>query len=1120
MVNFQHQRGDSSSISSSWLHYSFIDSKNRFWVGSIAGLNLFHRETGTFSWYQHDPDNPNSLSDNRIRSILEDSRGRLWVASISAVDLFEPDSNRFTKVEIENLAGSRHSPNLIEGRDGIIWVCHTNGLTRIDPETMQGTNIAPIPPDLPQNVFGAWMSPDSTLWISSKVGVWEQIPGTEDFRQVDLGPDLKYRSFNCFLADSNGILWMGTLNDGLVKYDYQNRKVLKQYTYSPADPEGITNESIYSLMKDRQGNIWIGTFNGVNRINPASEKFQLYQNAQGLDNFSNYIIRIYQEPNGRVWTTTMNGLFYAEHLGEPGTVATHPNLPKDQYISINGFSADPDGKVWFFARDLGLYYWDPIQRKLFFQEPPDTFKGGLHWQITQSPDNPDILWLSDSHGLCRYNKITRDTFWVHPMDFDPRIKSDFSTFFDFDQFDQVWLVINKGILCYNLKTGKGKVFLYDPENPNCVPPEALKGVAVTRDAVYAASSIGLLEIQVETGACQMYGQKDGLVQEGLAAIIAGSDGKIWVSSNSYLSAFDPLTKTFKSYHTIHSIKEFNTYSTSHGQNNRLLFGGTNGYFGFLPDEIRDDLLPPIPVLTGFKVLNENYPLGKLPEYVHEINLSYEDKVITFEYAGLQYARSEANSYKYILEGFDAGWQEVGSKRDVTYTNLRPGNYTFRLAAANPDGVWSPEPLSVKLHISPPYWQTSWFYGLIFLLVASIFYAIFRSRQRARRLTQEMKVAEQSARYKSLFLANMSHEIRTPMNAILGMSKLLSGTPLDNRQQEYASIIQRSSEDLLVIINDILDHSKIESGKYSFVHKPFELSILLKQLQKIFEPQADEKNISLAVHIDPEIPSYIVGDQVRLNQILINLLANALKFTERGKVDLFVRKQAETPYKMRLLFEVRDTGIGIPPDKIEQIFESFEQIEGDEFFQGTGLGLAISSKLVEQQDGNMWVESSHGTGSSFFFELTFGRNSEKISPPEHIRLHPETWPPLHILVVEDTPFNQTLAVELLRNKIPKVQIAVAENGKVALEKLKDQLFDLILMDVKMPVMDGYETTRIIRQADSPALNSIPIIALTANVTTAHMQKCRDVGMNGIITKPIESQELLLKIQQLLQLEVYD
>ena len=380
------------------------------------------------------------------------------------------------------------------------------------------------------------------------------------------------------------------------------------------------------------------------------------------------------------------------------------------------------------------------------------------------------------------------------------------------------------------------------------------------------------------------------------------------------------------------------------------------------------------------------------------------------------------------------------------------------------------------------------------------------------IERQKQLVEQKSRFKEQFFANMSHEIRTPMTAILGMSELIFDTPLNEKQLEYAKGIRYSSENLLAIINDILDYSKIEAGKFSFVNKPFQVRDRMERLGYILKVIAEEKALKLEISVDPDVSPQLIGDPIRLHQILLNLAGNAVKFTENGSVSIHVGVASRSGLHEQLQFTVDDTGIGIAEDKLEYIFETFARIDDDSNSRqsGTGLGLFIAKKLVEEQGGRMQLQSRLGKGTTFAFELTF-----EICNPSEVDAETGDDTPLiglAVLLVEDNLFNQVVAEETLKKLIRDVRVTIADNGEIALQKLAEDQFDIVLMDVKMPVMDGYSATRAIRARENG--RRVPILAFTSNANPSEAQKCMDAGMDDYITKPIEARKLKYKIRKLL------
>jgi PAS domain S-box-containing protein len=377
---------------------------------------------------------------------------------------------------------------------------------------------------------------------------------------------------------------------------------------------------------------------------------------------------------------------------------------------------------------------------------------------------------------------------------------------------------------------------------------------------------------------------------------------------------------------------------------------------------------------------------------------------------------------------------------------------------------------------------------------------------------ERQIAEEAVKAKQQFLSNMSHEIRTPMNAIIGFTNVMLKTDLSAKQKEYITAIKTSGDDLIVLINDILDLAKVNAGKMTFEKTPFKLESSISSMLQLFETKIQEKSLVLIKEYDPNIPEVLIGDPARLNQIILNLISNAVKFTTKGKITISVLLLTQDEGKASIKFAVSDTGIGIEENKIANIFENFQQATSDttRLYGGTGLGLAIVKQLVEPQGGTIHVESKINKGSTFSFILSFQKTVNKAESAQKITDLNTKIKNIKILVAEDMALNQLLMRTILEDF--GFECDIASNGKLAVEKLEKNSYDIILMDLQMPEMNGFEATKYIRNS----LNSkIPIIALTADVTTVDLSKCEEAGMDDYISKPVDDQLLYSKIVGLLR-----
>jgi signal transduction histidine kinase/DNA-binding response OmpR family regulator len=649
-------------------------------------------------------------------------------------------------------------------------------------------------------------------------------------------------------------------------------------------------------------------------------------------------------------------------------------------------------------------------------------------------------------------------------------------------------------------------------------------------------------------------KKDGLANNQIMSILEDDSGNLWIATYIGLSKFSQQTHSVTNLHFPDVDQNMFYNSALKTSSGEMLFGTFDGFIMIHPDSIKDDPVPPQVVISNVSLFNK--PEEKL-EYegfiseLKELNLSYNENDLRFDYIGLHFGEPEKNQYKYLLENFDDDWIDAGSQRNATYTNLNAGEYVFRVTACNRDGIWNEEGASLKIIIPPPFWASWWAYSLYVMFAFGLLYGVRRYELNRTHLKNQVKLdevklkeREETDKMKSRFFANISHEFRTPLTLILGPTEKILSKSADDETQKQLSLVKRSANRLLGLINQLLDLSKLEEGKLELRTSKSNIVPFIKGLTMSFESIAERKDITLKVkNSSDEIEMYF--DKEKMTKIMTNLLSNAFKFTPRdGQITVSLTETNTNTVDIK----IRDSGIGISEEELSKLFDRFYQVDSSftREQEGTGIGLALTKELVELHRGIISVDSKLGSWTEFTVTLPVGRKHLKdeeiieenviLSPAksginsaknllEINEIDPSHFDKLSVtendddvnedrnilLVVEDNYDVREFIKDSLGNEF---QIEEASNGEQGVRKAEQIIPDLIISDVMMPKMDGNELTKTLKNDEKTS--HIPIILLTAKSEQESRLEGLETGADDYLTKPFDAKELQIRIKNLISI----
>lgn len=1143
------------------------DGEGFIWVATPGGAGRWDGYRMTV--YRHDDTNSASVPENILTNVITDEAGRVWFSTASGIlARYDGDSDGF--LTYRRPEGNLGRPNGMasDGRGGIL-VASRQGLFHLDAATGLWKRIEGLPDGDVSSVMvdqqgRLWAGTAKGLyWQGAEGPPFSRVPtptvmtrdsvsalyqditgriwfGTKHGRVGSVSPDFGMLDIEKALPASGyrvtslveprpGTLWIAEYGGGIRELGLGRRNV-RHFVNDLANPASLGDDAVTSLLIDNSGLAWASSLRGIHRHIPGNRQIvTLVQDESGLPGKD--VRSVAASADGGAWLGFRDGAGLATL--DPLTSAVGPSLsvrwPKTYPRGLIQAIADTgDGRVWT-GQQSGLIMFDTkAGNTVVYEELQGHNILALHHE-------GEFLWAGGSMGLAKIPLAGGAPLIFRKEANNDRTLSDNSVSAILrDTAGRLWVGTMRGLnRLDDPTTGQFTRFLNDPTAADSLPSDTVNDITQDRfGRLWLATGNGIAAFIPDADERVTFtriGTAQGLNTGTVLSVVEGDDGSIFAGSGDGLLVIDPRTMSARTLGPTDGveIRTFWAGAAARLQDGTVIVGGFDGLVMVRPRSLPVwDYSPPM-VVTDLRVGSRRLPP------VSDIVLQPGERGVHVEFAALDYSAPERNSYAYRLD--DGQWVTADAhQRWATYTNLSPGTHELVIRGTNSAGVWTKDPLRLTIRVLPEWHQTVGFRLAVFAIAAAILYTAFQARKayylrRERELTLEVEIrtreaeaaklralageedarrakdaAEEADRMKSRFLAIIAHEIRTPLNGLLGMLHLLEPRNLDPHSLDFLATAKDAGENLRNLVESVLEFGREGANAPEPVMTDVDAGRLTSQIVELLRPQAAAKNLAIHMIMPLRNTAILVRtDQTGLSRILFNLIGNAIKFTDHGSVTVEVRFEGGTGDR-RLVVAVSDTGIGVPPDMRDAIFSEFTQADDSitRRYGGVGLGLAISRRMAVRMGGELTLDPSAPIGSRFILELPVGpgQTSSEQSPV----LPALGGPTKRVLIVDDDEINLRVAEHML-TRLGHEAVTVG-SGPDALDAVAAKPFDLILMDLRMPHMDGMETTRRIRLTEGPEKHRVRIIAMTAEHADAVWGECALAGMDGRLLKPIDLDRL--------------